>query len=84
MHAIATRGEIIETPGHSDDNVSLALDSGLAFIGDLHAPGLTPHESHEIARQGWQKLLQMNVLTVFPSHGVPFRINSLQSNPNFW
>lgn len=84
MRAIVIRGEIIETPGPSDDSVSLALDSGLAIIGDLHAPGLTPHESREIARQGWQKQLQMVVLTVYPSHGVPFRINSLQSNPNFW
>ena len=28
-------GEIIVTPGHSDDSVSLILDEGLAFTGDL-------------------------------------------------
>ena len=35
---IGVQGEIVETPGHSDDSVSLVLDSGMAFVGDLHPP----------------------------------------------
>ncbi len=33
-------GEILHTPGHSDDSVSLLLDDGSAFTGDLSAGGL--------------------------------------------
>src|SRR5260370_1294944 len=33
-------GEIVPTPGHSDDSVSLVLDDGSAFTGDLTPPGL--------------------------------------------
>ena len=38
LYGVGIQGEIIETPGHSDDSVSLVLDSGLAFIGDLQLP----------------------------------------------
>jgi glyoxylase-like metal-dependent hydrolase (beta-lactamase superfamily II) len=40
---LATLGisaELIHTPGHSDDRVSLVLDSGEAFTGDLTDPQL--------------------------------------------
>ena len=32
---IGVEGEILHTPGHSDDSVSLLLDDGAAFTGDL-------------------------------------------------
>ena len=28
-------GEIIPTPGHSEDSISMVLDEGIAFTGDL-------------------------------------------------
>ena len=37
---IAIPGEIVHTPGHSDDSVSLLLDDGSAFTGDLTHPAL--------------------------------------------
>lgn len=36
--AFPVYGEILWTPGHSDDSVSLVLDSGIAFTGDLQPP----------------------------------------------
>src|SRR5512138_997179 len=38
LRTIGVLGEIIETPGHSDDSISLLLDSGEAFTGDLPPP----------------------------------------------
>ena len=35
LEQIGIRGEIVPTPGHSADSVSLLLDDGSAFTGDL-------------------------------------------------
>ena len=29
-------GEVVHTPGHSEDSISLCLDEGLLFVGDLN------------------------------------------------
>lgn len=75
---IGVRGEIVETPGHSQDSVSLALDSGLAFTGDLHPPDFVVDEARAVTCQSWQKLLVMNVKTVYPAHGNPFPIDRIR------
>jgi glyoxylase-like metal-dependent hydrolase (beta-lactamase superfamily II) len=76
LNRIGVRGEIIETPGHSDDSVSLVLDSGMAFIGDLHPPDLVQDEAREITCQSWKKLLRLNVKTLYPAHGRPFQMDT--------
>ena len=38
LASIGLAGQILPTPGHSDDSVSLVLDDGSAFTGDLAAP----------------------------------------------
>jgi endoribonuclease LACTB2 len=38
LSRLGMEGEIIPTPGHSDDSVSLILDEGMAFTGDLPGP----------------------------------------------
>ncbi|WP_269851516.1 MBL fold metallo-hydrolase [Methanosarcina horonobensis] len=35
LQSIGLSGEVIHTPGHSGDSISVFLDSGDAFIGDL-------------------------------------------------
>ncbi len=35
LNGLGISGEIIHTPGHSPDSVSLILDSGDAFVGDM-------------------------------------------------
>jgi endoribonuclease LACTB2 len=68
LHSIGIDGEIVETPGHSDDSLSLALDSGLAFIGDLTWPEYAPPESYDLVVASWKKLLALNVHTFYHSH----------------
>lgn len=65
---LGIEGEIIPTPGHSDDSISLILDGGIAFTGDL--PGsnweIDPTNQVELS---WKSLRFLNVKTVYPGHG---------------
>jgi glyoxylase-like metal-dependent hydrolase (beta-lactamase superfamily II) len=78
LNRVGIRGQIVETPGHSKDSVSLVLDSGLAFIGDLHPPDYVPDEAHEATCQSWKTLLGLNARTVYPAHGNPFPIEAVR------
>jgi glyoxylase-like metal-dependent hydrolase (beta-lactamase superfamily II) len=66
---IGIGGEIVHTPGHSDDSVSLLLDSGAAFTGDLTHPAVvTPETAAEVARS-WAALRELGATTIYPGHG---------------
>lgn len=65
---IGIAGEIIPTTGHSDDSVSLVLDEGIAFTGDLTAPILLD-ETQTTALASWDSLRARNVKQVYPGHG---------------
>ena len=55
---LGIQGEIIETPGHSDDSVSIWLDDGMLLVGDLNPLYELPlHEGTQIA-DTWNKLLK--------------------------
>ncbi|MCR4989257.1 MAG: MBL fold metallo-hydrolase [Lachnospiraceae bacterium] len=36
LERIGINGQILHTPGHSDDSISLLLDNGSLFVGDLN------------------------------------------------
>lgn len=61
-------GEIIHTPGHSNDSVTLILDEGFAFTGDLHPRFTLPEDDH-ISRQSWDKIHQHKITRIYPGHG---------------
>lgn len=60
-------GEILHTPGHSDDSVTLILDEGYAFTGDLH-PAFMGIED-EKTRASWELIHRRGVKRIFPGHG---------------
>jgi glyoxylase-like metal-dependent hydrolase (beta-lactamase superfamily II) len=60
-------GEVVSTTGHTDDSVSLVLDGGLAFTGDLPPPMIG--EPGSVIRQSWAKLRALGVQKVLPGHG---------------
>ncbi len=74
-------GVVVPTPGHSPGSVSILLDSGEAFVGDLAmnrapltlSPGL-PIFADDPAEvlQSWRRLLDLGAQRVFPAHGKPF------------
>ena len=62
-------GEMVSTPGHSPDSISLVLDEGVAFTGDLLFPDMVDADKVDIVRQSWAKLHELNVRTIYPGHG---------------
>jgi glyoxylase-like metal-dependent hydrolase (beta-lactamase superfamily II) len=68
LAGIGVSGEIIHTPGHSDDSVTLILDEGFAFVGDLHPVFVLPEED-TVSRQSWDKIYQHKITRIFPAHG---------------
>ncbi len=66
---IGIQGEIISTPGHSHDSVTLILDEGAAFTGDLTPPMAMPQVPADLAYQSWEKLRSKGVTTIYPGHG---------------
>lgn len=65
-------GEIIQTNGHGADHLSLLLDSGEAFIGDL-----VPHESmagidDRASLENWAELKRKGARLIYPAHVDPY------------
>jgi endoribonuclease LACTB2 len=65
---LGINGEIIHTPGHSDDSVTLILDEGFAFTGDLHPLFILPEED-STSRQSWDRIYQHQIKQILPGHG---------------
>jgi ribonuclease/clavin/mitogillin len=66
---IGLAGEIVPTPGHSDDSVSLILDDGSAFTGDLTPLSLASPENEETLAASWQRLRDLGMRAIYPGHG---------------
>lgn len=62
-------GEIVHTPGHSDDSVSLLLDDGCVFTGDLTHPALMTEETAGTVTKSWRTLVERGATTVYAGHG---------------
>ena len=61
-------GEILPTPGHSDDSISLCLDDGTILVGDLNPLyELECHAGTEI-ETSWKLLLSKNPRRVLYGH----------------
>ena len=67
LASLGLDGEILHTPGHSDDSITLILDEGYAFTGDLH-PSFMDID-HDITRASWDKIRQHKITRIFPGHG---------------
>lgn len=64
---IGIAGEIFPTRGHSDDSVSLLLDDGSAFTGDLPPVQLAGDNAEVVA--SWRLLREHGATRVYPGHG---------------
>ena len=69
LERIGIPGEILHTPGHSDDSVSLLLDDGAVFTGDLTALEHVSVEDPAVVAASWQLLRNRGATTVYPGHG---------------
>ena len=66
---IGIAGEILHTPGHSDDSVSLLLDDGSVFTGDLTRPEMISLEDRAAVMASWDLLRQQGATRVYAGHG---------------
>jgi hydroxyacylglutathione hydrolase len=80
-------GKILYTPGHSMGSVSVLLETGDAFVGDLAmnmlplrlSPGLPIlAEDMQKVRESWKLLVDAGAETVYPAHGKPFSIDIIR------
>jgi glyoxylase-like metal-dependent hydrolase (beta-lactamase superfamily II) len=81
LWAYGIPGQVIHTPGHSPGSVSLLLESGEVFVGDLamnrpplrFSPGLPIFADRPNAvTESWKMLLALGAKMVYPAHGKPF------------
>jgi ribonuclease/clavin/mitogillin len=75
LAGLGIQGEIIATPGHSDDSVTLILDEGAAFTGDLTHPLMLTGDADDPSRQSWAKIRARNVKTVYAGHGPVWQLD---------
>jgi len=68
LSSLGLQGEIILTPGHSDDSVTLILDMGVAFTGDLPPAALAGQLSPAV-QQSWEQIRARGVRVAYPGHG---------------
>jgi endoribonuclease LACTB2 len=68
LASLGIAGEIVPTPGHSDDSVTLILDEGLAFTGDL-PPRMILSDEDTVARASWDTIYRHKITHVYPAHG---------------
>jgi glyoxylase-like metal-dependent hydrolase (beta-lactamase superfamily II) len=80
-------GKVIPTPGHSAGSVTVLLDTGEAFVGDMCmngppmrlGPGL-PAFAVDLPglKQTWKSLLDRGVKTIYQSHGKPVSVEDMR------
>ena len=86
LEQFGIKGKIVFTPGHSNGSISVVLDSGDAFVGDMAMNGLPltigPNlpifaEDMSAVKTSWRKLIDKGVKKIYPAHGKPFPIAKL-------
>ncbi len=61
-------GEVISTPGHSDDSISVILDEGIAIVGDLYPLYSVPAYNDSILEKSWNCILERKLDVVYYGH----------------
>ena len=74
LAALGIAGEVVPTPGHSPCSVSLVLDGGACFTGDLTLESMIGDEDPAVVRASWDRLRALGARTVYPGHVSPYPI----------
>ena len=67
LAGIGVSGEILSTPSHSPDSVSLVLDDGDCFVGDLQ-PGEYMDGENDAVKEDWTRVMAFQPQRVFYAH----------------
>lgn len=77
LRELGIPGEILHTPGHTEHCVSLLLDDGSVFTGDL--PPEAYAYDNPVALATWKMLRERGATRVYPAHGPIRGIDDLPS-----
>jgi glyoxylase-like metal-dependent hydrolase (beta-lactamase superfamily II) len=83
LNAIGIQGRLVETPGHSEDSITLVLDNGNAYCGDafMNIFGIRPYpieaEDYIAVKESWRKIVGSKAKFLYPSHGKEFSVKTL-------
>ena len=87
LHPFGIAGRALHTPGHTRGSMSLLLDTGDAFVGDLAMNGVPMRigpgmpsvgDDRNVIRESWRLLLDRGATRVYPAHGNAFSAGVLQ------
>ncbi len=66
---LGIEGEIISTPSHSGDSVTLILDDGTCFVGDLEPMEyLGAYEENEKLKEDWELIMSRKPKRIYYAH----------------
>ena len=83
LQEMGIEGEILATPGHSDDSISLCLDDGSFFVGDLNPLyELEMHRGTTIG-ESWEMLLSRHPKAVYYGHAPAVRLGDPGAQPGY-
>ncbi len=68
LKSLGIDGQIIHTPGHSDDSISLCLDTGEIFVGDLNPLYELELHSGTLIEDSWKKIFSLSPKRVYYGH----------------
>lgn len=73
--------EIVATPGHSDDSISIIHEQKRAFVGDLYTLDTVRGYDNPILEQSWQLLLNRDLEMIYYGHPNPSNVTGLTVIP---
>ena len=69
LRSIGVEGEIVSTPSHSEDSVSLILDDGACIVGDLEPIDyLGAYDKNERLRKDWKTVMRYEPKIIYYAH----------------
>lgn len=88
LESYGIRGNVLYTPGHSSGSMSVLLETGEAFVGDLAMSGFPKlvgcgmpifAEDIDAVKASWRLLLNRGAKWIYPAHGKPFNADVLKN-----
>lgn len=69
LENMGIEGEIISTPSHSEDSISLILDNGTCFVGDLEPMEyLDAYDDNVKLESDWKLIMSYNPKIIYYAH----------------
>ena len=69
LAALGIDGEIVSTPSHSGDSITLVLDSGDCFVGDLEPMEfMDGYEENKALQSDWEKVMSFSPRVIYYGH----------------